>query len=342
MNILPFKFREVYLHLSLLPISSKCCADIPSQNRCQHNITPYNLLLLNYDMWEKFFLKENFKARWIFAIGAPIYVIIFYVFLEPRKNDLIPYSYRSLDYSLITITYLFLFIFMVFLLPKAIPSYFDKKNWSFKKFNLWFIFLCVLGFLLSMILDFEAFDISANSANIWKYFVDYQLPTDLFAVIPIYIFFMFDITNLMSNKKPETSDLNEMDNLIPIENTPSVFPLIFVDQNEKNVLEINSEQLLYITTSDNYVDIFYKKNQNIERQILRNTLKGIEEQHNDAQFLFRCHKTYIVNMQKVIKIEGNAKGYFFVLEHVEDKIPISRNKNEELMENFPRLFSRIK
>ena len=114
--------------------------------------------------------------------------------------------------------------------------------------------------------------------------------------------------------------------------------LRFITQNKHSNIEILIEQLYYITSANNYVEIFYEKdNGHLNRLLLRSTLKNIEEQNQSLPMLFRCHKAFIVNSQKIKNIKGNTKGYSLILENVNEHIPVSRQKNEELEKRFPHL-----
>ena len=110
------------------------------------------------------------------------------------------------------------------------------------------------------------------------------------------------------------------------------------DNYSKVFIVFELEQLYYIASADNYIEVFWgENNEPLNRIMIRNTLKAIEEKYEDIPSLFRCHKGYIVNCQKVIKVEGNAKGYFLSLKDVPEKIPVSRNKKEDLENLFSHL-----
>ena len=120
------------------------------------------------------------------------------------------------------------------------------------------------------------------------------------------------------------------------------------DTSGKNTLTLKIDNLYYITSAYNYVEVFYKKEENlldksgqiedIQRVVLRNTLKTIEEDNQQHIELFRCHKAYIVNCKKVIAIEGNAKLHNMILCDIDTKIPVSRFKNVEMEEKLSHLF----
>lgn len=83
----------------------------------------------------------------------------------------------------------------------------------------------------------------------------------------------------------------------------------------------------------NYVEVFYRQNQEKQKELIRNRLKAIEEQLPPTDF-FRCHKRFIINLQHIQKVEGNARNLELVSDNFEEKIPVSRSKSEMLQQLF--------
>jgi len=87
------------------------------------------------------------------------------------------------------------------------------------------------------------------------------------------------------------------------------------------------EGFLYAEAADNYSKVFYRGRQ---PALIRSSLKQLEEQFRENQRIFRCHRTYLVNLDRVIHISGNAQGYKLHLEGVEQLIPVSRSLNGQI------------
>ena len=64
------------------------------------------------------------------------------------------------------------------------------------------------------------------------------------------------------------------------------------------------------------------------------TIKQIEEQLKNYGFFVRCHRAYIINMNHIDSIEGNAKGYKLQLLNVSKEIPVSRTYIQVLKERI--------
>ena len=113
--------------------------------------------------------------------------------------------------------------------------------------------------------------------------------------------------------------------------TPSLTNISFKDENDKVDFSLPQDQLLFIKAANNYVEINYLAEEQIKKYLLRNSLGAVEQQL-DISAIRRCHRSYLVNLEKVGRITGNAQGYKlhfpFTSEYV---VPVSRSKGKELL-----------
>lgn len=84
-------------------------------------------------------------------------------------------------------------------------------------------------------------------------------------------------------------------------------------------MSINLSSLYYIESDDNYILVWYTDSKGeLKRYMLRCRLKTVEESFKGTS-LVRCHRKYIVNMDKVKVIRKEKDGYELDLEN--DAIP---------------------
>lgn len=102
----------------------------------------------------------------------------------------------------------------------------------------------------------------------------------------------------------------------------------------KDDLTLAADQLTCIEAADNYIRVFYESEGAMKQVLLRGTLKKAVESLNSHPFFFRCHRTYLVNLDKVEQISGNAAGYKLQLKLLPMEIPVSRNLHRELTERL--------
>jgi hypothetical protein len=100
----------------------------------------------------------------------------------------------------------------------------------------------------------------------------------------------------------------------------------FSSENGQDSIHLPVTDFLYAEAADNYVKVFYQGGQ----KIIRSSLKRLEDEMRAYEQVFRCHRTYLVNLDKVVHISGNAQGYKLHLEGIEPLIPVSRSLNGEV------------
>lgn len=106
--------------------------------------------------------------------------------------------------------------------------------------------------------------------------------------------------------------------------------------NNADRLQLPVNDLLYITSADNYIDVFYRHNGSTEHQLLRGTLKGTVEKLPHP-YILRCHRSYIVNLKQITHIAATGRGYKLSLQHTENSISVSKTYMEPFNEQFSKL-----
>jgi len=85
--------------------------------------------------------------------------------------------------------------------------------------------------------------------------------------------------------------------------------LHFVAENGKDQFQVRAEELLYIKSESNYVEIFYKADA-VKSHVLRTTLKRILEDKLLNKTLKQSHRSYLVNaaqVKRVIRDKGKMQ-----------------------------------
>jgi hypothetical protein len=117
--------------------------------------------------------------------------------------------------------------------------------------------------------------------------------------------------------------------LMQIRNRPQF--VSFKDENNVLRFTIKASNLLYLSASDNYVEIHYIAGSRTKIHLLRNTLKKIEEQQQYLPLL-RCHRSFMVNLDQV-KMFKREKGQqaLWLDDEGEISIPVSRSYSKVVM-----------
>jgi hypothetical protein len=110
--------------------------------------------------------------------------------------------------------------------------------------------------------------------------------------------------------------------------------VLFKDEKGTMRLSIKLDDLLYLQGADNYVTIHYSDHQKHEKFLLRNTLKQMESSLNPLNIV-RCHRSFMVNFQKVKLIERTKEGLRIKLNSQPSiEVPVSKTYTETIFQLF--------
>lgn len=139
------------------------------------------------------------------------------------------------------------------------------------------------------------------------------------------------------NDKNKTIRLLNYDNVVSDEAlAPSQLEKVTLFDNGGVLrLSVNLDNLYYIESDDNYINVWYTDSKGeLKRYMLRCRLKTVEESFRGSS-LVRCHRKYIVNMQKVRILRKVKDGYELDLGNDAIKpIPISKTYSENVLSLF--------
>jgi len=101
----------------------------------------------------------------------------------------------------------------------------------------------------------------------------------------------------------------------------------FTAENGLDKINLHLEDLVYIEAEDNYCGVNHYQDGILEKRLLRNTLTHLQNQlHEHA--LVRCHRSFMINLNQVKKVIGNAQGYRFCIRASTLQVPVGRKYNQ--------------
>jgi hypothetical protein len=106
--------------------------------------------------------------------------------------------------------------------------------------------------------------------------------------------------------------------------------LVFTADNQKDNFSVKMNSLVYINSDDNYVTIYHLINSELKKTLLRKSLKSIQEE-SIHENLFRCHRSFLINIYHLNSIKGNRNKLQVYLNNVKDSIPVSRAYIEDVL-----------
>lgn len=210
--------------------------------------------------------STSYKHHLICAVAMAFWLVGFLILIAPFDVADLPFSIRLIilpPYGLLTI------VGYILLVP--------LQNWLFHKQGKWtllsevsFITLYNILLLLFCFLYYKT-DIINGEYSFSKFTLEVYYPI-FFIILPLLIFARWYL-----NKK--------------IENQVSG-KIVLTGENKLDVLKIKQEDLICISSADNYVEVTYLSNNIVQRKLLRTTLKNVHAQKPE---LLKVHRSHVIN-----------------------------------------------
>ena len=108
--------------------------------------------------------------------------------------------------------------------------------------------------------------------------------------------------------------------------------LITLEGNTTEHVIFEISHLLYIEAVGNYVKVCQLQDNDVHTNMLRATMKQIEDALQAYPMIVRCHRAFMVNLGQVEKISSNSRAMQLVIRHSHDAIPVSRSNINKLKE----------
>lgn len=264
-------------------------------------------------------LKRNSKMIFFISISIFVFLLLF----QPLNINALENRDKWLLIAGIgVITFLALSLNLL-ILPSLLPAIFLKKEWIVWKeivWNLWNLFVIAFGYFLSYkILGILEFDFQM------------VIKLLLIAFFPITILIVFNQNRLLRLHLKTANELNRKLSSSKVVQDKLVH---FDSEYQKDKLSIKVRLILLIRSADNYIEIFWQDGNEIKSQLIRSTLLKAHEKLKEYNFIFKCHRSFIVNINYIDKVEGNSQGYRLFFEHVDFEIPVSKNMVNKLKEKI--------
>lgn len=98
-----------------------------------------------------------------------------------------------------------------------------------------------------------------------------------------------------------------------------------LDENDALHIAIDLDQVLYMKSADNYVAVYYLKEEKVKKELVRTTMKKLESELQDFP-IRRCHRSFMVNIKKISVSEKSQQGLSLSLkDYPGENIPVSKN-----------------
>lgn len=272
---------------------------------------------------------NNKKNVITLILGTAVFALFFINIFQPfNSRNWVP-NINDFTYFLFS-SLIILTAMCVIAISRVVMFYYAKKHdISLVSYLVW-----ILGEILAMSFFFTLFPIFALKVHVdfsalYKQAISYTSLVILFPYSILFLYFELQEKNKiikMLGNQQAASQSEQANN-----------QMSFCDERGDVRLVVAADSLFYIEASDNYVDIHYLNKGRIVNFLLRNSLKNIEKSFSDRKLL-RCHRSYIVNANKVRIIRKTEEGLCIDFDYDGiPNIPISKTYSTRVLEQFSGL-----
>ncbi len=264
--------------------------------------------------------KSNVRL-FIQSIGEGTFIALFLILFQPLGvsdwHDPNKLWYLAC-YGLITALCGIILRFGIF---KSFSKYHNEATWNVGKEILSIVLLILMITIINVFFSKIAFNLNISLKSFFWMLIGVMIIGIFPATFGVMLNYIIQLKKYNQPILVHHTQITENQEL----NTPKKLKL--VAENEKDSIELSSESLYFIESSDNYSTIYFEKESKLQKELLRSSLTRLENQISSKNIV-RCHRSFIVNLDKVEKVTGNAQGYKLHLKSPELLVPVARKYSE--------------
>jgi low affinity Fe/Cu permease len=272
------------------------------------------------------------------ALSFGAFITLFLLVFRPFELDKVntPLLIKSsIIFGLITFGCIFI---TNYTLHFFFPELFSEEKWTTGKQIVDMGAIVMLVGLVNYLVSPLLFDVSLTWGNLFYY----QGIAISVGLLPIIIYTLYIQNRRLQQFKQEAAALQKKleekkENEQHANQNPAAAAnevVTFESDNTAEKKTIDTANLFYIEAASNYIKIFFEQKGKLTYFIVRMTMKKAAETVYPHAVFFRCHRAYIVNLDKIEEVEGNAQGYKLKMPGTEELIPVSRNLNNEFSDRL--------
>lgn len=257
--------------------------------------------------------SESYKEILLSSIAVGLLIYIFLIVFQPFGTENFRHQYK----------YLLLFPYSVIFGSAFLAA--DLSIIRFRDWNIGSELLKVTGILfLASILSYfyNTLFISQVTLSLGNYL--YMFLYCLALGIPISTIYI--LSRYIYLKRTHEKTAEEVSRQLADQNNPTVatFNKILSISVNNTDFQIPEENFICAQSMENYCSIYFSENDQVRKHVVRISLsKLLDQVQTDS--IKKCHRSYIVNLNQVKNLKGNAQGYRLFLSQIDFEIPVSRS-----------------
>ena len=277
----------------------------------------------------------------IYSVIIPsVITFVIIVIFAPFQFQEFTITYRILSGLFIALIVGLSILFSFKALKKLFPNILLEDRWTIGKE---FVFILLTVIIISLLISITLVILPTEETSFTSLFFKTTLITVAISIFPILISILFE---QYRHQKIQLKKVTELTEALKVRTTNESLKLtgknpleesIIIESEKGEVeLKLNPNDLLYVNSDGNYIEVNFLNSNQLQKKLIRNRLKNMEALLPSTIF-FRCHNSFIVNGNHIIKVEGNARNLILHLRGVVETIPVSRTKAKTISSFLKKL-----
>ncbi|AUC15623.1 histidine kinase [Tenacibaculum sp. SZ-18] len=252
-------------------------------------------------------LNPSIKHHTFVGIFIALWIFIFTYYIRPfdgKNFSFFWWEFLGIGFAIIA----FMSYFIVSMIQDSI----------YKKIDLWNIYLEILSILIFHLLNFFLSYMYYKSPflnGIWN-LNEYASGILKSAIIFTPVIIFGRSLTLRFSPQIETKNLEKSDN----ENID--VDIIIKGEYKLDILKIKKSELVCVSKSQNYVEVYFTENNHLNSKLIRSSLKKI---HDEFSFLVQVHRSHLINPTHFKSWKNNN-----TLSLTQIEIPVSKTYKENI------------
>jgi len=266
-------------------------------------------------------LNVRFKIRTIILGG--LFVLLFFSLFQPFYLSTYDFQTKVIVIGAFVLITIIVLSFNLFVFTKIFTKLFLKEQWKVYKEIIWItynIYVIAFGFFLFKIFyGFYEFTVDRILTGTLATIAIGFIPVSIYVLIRQFFILRSDVKTLEQKRK-----INLINEKNQFKNYLSEKEIVLVsERNDKNI-QFKINDLYYVESEKNYVNLVFQIEDNIKKVQLRNRMKYVDEVLTSNETLVRCHRAFIVNLYFVDKLIKENNAYKLSMKKDDTLIPVSK------------------
>ena len=268
--------------------------------------------------------NDDLKYNLRLSTGISIGMFLFFLFFQPLDLKNADFNNRLVIIAGFGfITFFVLGLNLIFL-PYIFPKFFQTGKWNL-------IRDIILNASIWLLIS-TAYTFYARYVGLIEITYHSMFKLLLLGLAPVAILIVVNQNKILKRYLQNALELTKKLDLV--EKTDPENQISIESDNKSESIKVDLNNLILIKSANNYIEVFWKKDDEIHKTLLRNTLTKIENQLKSYPNFIRCHRTSLINKSFVQKLTRGSQGLQIRLAGMENLIPVSRQYSLKVKEQI--------